>query len=129
MPTEAPKAEPALLFAAPVFCVADMAGAMAYMTARLGFRVQGTAGDPPAWASLRRDRIEIMLVCGDHPAPPQDWAAYLYVRDADALHAELKARGADIVGQPKDMPYHCREFEVRLPDGRRLAFGADLTSA
>jgi predicted enzyme related to lactoylglutathione lyase len=119
----------ALLHAAPVFCVTDMAAAMAYMTDRLGFRVQGTAGDPPAWASLQRDRVEIMLARRDCPVPAQDWAAYLRVRDADALYRELLGRGADIVGPPRDMPYGCREFEVRLPDGRRLAFGADLTGA
>lgn len=46
--------------------------------------------------------------------------------DADSLHAELAARGADLAGPPKDMPYGCREFEVRLLDGRVLAFGEDL---
>jgi uncharacterized glyoxalase superfamily protein PhnB len=118
-----------LLNAAPVFCVTDMAGTMAYMSECLGFRVQGIFGDPPAWASLRRDGIEIMLSAGDHPAPVRSWAAYLYIRDADALYRELSERGADLVGPPQDMPYGCREFEARLPDGRRLAFGADLTGA
>lgn len=41
----------------------------------------------------------------------------------DPLHREFLARGADLLGAPVDKPYGCREFEVRLPDGRLLAFG------
>ena len=126
MSTQLRDPEPALRYAAPVFCVTDMAEAMAYFTERLGFRLQGKAGDPPSWASMERDGIELMLVRGDYPAPAQDWAAYLYVRDADALYEELRQRGADLLGPPVDKPYHNREFEARLPDGRLLAFGGEL---
>ena len=113
-----------LRFAAPVFCVADIATTLAYFQDRLGFTMQGSAGDLPSWASMQRDGVEIMLVCGDYPAPASDWAAYIYVEDADALHADLKARGADLLSGPVNKPYGCREFEARLPDGRLLAFGA-----
>jgi uncharacterized glyoxalase superfamily protein PhnB len=113
--------------AAPVLCVSDMQAMMQHFEHQLGFRMQGSAGDLPSWASMQRDSVEIMLVCGDYPAPAADWAAYVYVEDADALYAELTDRGADLVAQPTDKPYGCREFEVRLPDGRLLAFGSNLT--
>jgi hypothetical protein len=109
---------------APVFCVnAALKPVMDYMINRLGFAVQGTAGDPPSWASLCRDGVEVMLACGNYPAPAQDWAAYIYVEDPDDLYAEFSERGADMLGPPTDKPYGLREFDVRLPDGRRIAFG------
>ena len=114
--------------AAPVLCVGDIRTMLDYFEGKLGFRMQGSAGDLPSWASLERDGVEIMLVCGNYPAPAPDWAAYVYVTDADGLHAEMKERGADLVGGPEDKPYGCREFEVRLPDGRLLAFGANTRS-
>jgi hypothetical protein len=103
-----------------------MAATMTCLERELGFAVAGTAGDLPSWASMVRDDCEIMLVCGEFPLPAQDWAAYLYVDDADAMHAEFASRGAAIVRPPVDKPYNLREFEVRLPDGRLLAFGGPI---
>jgi uncharacterized glyoxalase superfamily protein PhnB len=97
-----------------------------YMVDKLGFACQGRAGDPPSWASLHRNGVEIMLVCGNYPVAAQDWAVYLYVKNVDALYAEFVQRGADVLGPPQDKPYDNREFEVRLPDGRVLAFGQSL---
>ncbi|TFI58701.1 hypothetical protein E2493_08695 [Sphingomonas parva] len=118
--------EPLIRSAAPVLSVADVAAMADHFVERLGFAKSGEAGSPPSWASLQRDGVEIMLIAGDDRPPPADWAAYLWVRDADALHAELAARGADLLGPPQDMVYRCRQFEARLPDGRRIAFGANL---
>lgn len=123
----ASSAKPTVLSIAPVLCVAEMQRAIDYFVDRLGFQIQGTAGDLPSWASLQRDGVEIMLACGNYPNPAQDWAAYIYVRDVDALYAEFVQRGADLLGPPQNKPYNNREIEVRLPDGRRLAFGGDPT--
>ena len=113
--------------AVPVLCVNDIRTMLSYFRDQLGFHMQGSEGDLPSWASMRREGVEIMLACGHYPAPATDWAVYIYVTDADALYAELKRRGADLVGGITDKPYGCREFEVRLPDGSLLAFGADTT--
>jgi predicted enzyme related to lactoylglutathione lyase len=112
--------------AAPVLAVTDMAAAMHYMEKRLGFDIAGTAGEPPSWASMCRGTCEIMLICGPYPAPAQDWAVYFYVDDADAMHAEAVERGADIKSPLVNKPYDLREFEVRMPDGRVLAFGGSI---
>jgi|SRR5687768_12385053 uncharacterized glyoxalase superfamily protein PhnB len=119
----------ALRVSAPVLCVSDMPTMLTYFQNALGFRMQGSAGNLPSWASLMRDDVEIMLVCGDYPAPAADWAAYIYVTEVDALYADLKGRGADVLAEPTEKPYGCREFEVRLPDGRLLAFGANSQAA
>lgn len=111
---------------APVLCVNDMAATLACLRDKLGFVLAGAVSEPPVWASLTRDNAEVMLVCGPFPQPAQDWAAYIYVDDADALHSEFLLRGADIIRPPVDKPYNNREFEVRLPDGRLLAFGGPI---
>jgi hypothetical protein len=52
------------------------------------------------------------------PCPyPGALAANVYVDDADALHSELAARGAELTGPPVDRAYQCREVEAWLPDG------------
>ena len=45
-----------------------------------------------------------------------------YVADADALHAELAARGANVQGPPVSQPWGLREFRVLDPEGNRLSF-------
>jgi predicted enzyme related to lactoylglutathione lyase len=114
---------------AAVLCVSDPRETIGYLTAKLGFELSGTVGDEPAWASLSRDAVEVMVVCGPFPDPAADWAVYVYLDDADAYYEEVKARGADLVGAPVDKPYGNREFEARLPDGRLLAFGSPIPSA
>jgi len=111
---------------APVFCVTDMQAAMGYLGECLGFAEVGRAGDPPVWASYVRGRIEVMLVCGDYPTAAQDWVAYFYVDDVDALYTEFQTRGARIKGPPVNKPYNNREIEVQMPDGRVLAFGGPI---
>lgn len=124
MPESNEPRPPQILSSAPVLCTTAINPLIEYLVEKLGFALQGQAGDPPSWASLHRDGVEIMLICGNYPAPAQDWAAYLYVTNVDALYEEFIARGADLPGPPRDKPYNSREIEVRLPDGRVLAFGA-----
>ena len=92
---------------APVLCVSEIGPMLAYFQDQLGFRLQGSAGELPSWASLQRDGVEIMLVCGDYPAPAADWAAYLYVDDADALYGEQALRLPRIRGEIARRPVAC----------------------
>jgi uncharacterized glyoxalase superfamily protein PhnB len=123
-----------LRFAAPVIAVAEVEAAIGWFEARLGFREMGRFGTPPVWASLQRDKVEIMLTRAAAPVTVTSdchsagaLAAYIYVDDADALHAELAARGAELTGPPVDRFYQCREVEARMPGGRLIVFGADLS--
>jgi uncharacterized glyoxalase superfamily protein PhnB len=50
-------------------------------------------------------------------------ACYIHVEDADAVYAELKARGAGFVDAPEDRDYGSRDFRVRDNDGNLLIFG------
>jgi len=114
-----------------VLCVSDLPVMRDYLAQKLGFRVHnqfapGGEGTPVIFASLIRGHAEIMLMRRDYPQPPADWVAYVWTDDADALYAEFAAAGADLVCAPEDKPYNNREFEVRLPDGRVLAFAHSL---
>jgi len=117
----------------PYFFVADIVRAAEYYRDRLGF--DRYWGEPPCFVMVRRDRVQFMLrsgAFGGRPQPnrrldPDSWDAYIYVQDADALHAEFVARGAEIVRPPEDQPYECRDFEARDLDGYVLCFGQDIS--
>jgi hypothetical protein len=52
--------------------------------------------------------------------------AYLFVENADALHAEYAANAVEFARELANMPWHSREFVVKDCDGRLLAFGSNL---
>ena len=55
------------------------------------------------------------------------WDAFFWVRDARALHEELRAKGAGIVYGPiVQEAYHMEEFAVRDCEGYVLGFGQTL---
>ena len=129
-------AAPQMRGVAPVFLVRDVVRAAAYYADALGFRAPRMWGDPPHFCIAARDRLEVMLnqvLPGDviHPNAEHNerFDAYFWVRDADALCAEFKANGADIVCEPEDFAYGMREFQVRDVDGHLLAFGHDISGA
>lgn len=122
---------------APYFFVQDVVAAADYYRDRLGFDHERLWGDPPAFCMVRRRGVTLMLaqtareaVRPNHVADPDDsaWDAYVWVDDADALHAEYAARGVTIVRAPCDQPYGCRDFEIADCNGYRLCFGHDTTS-
>lgn len=47
---------------------------------------------------------------------------WLQVRDVDATHAELAARGVQVVEAPVDKPWGLREMRVLDPDGVTVVF-------
>jgi uncharacterized glyoxalase superfamily protein PhnB len=121
---------------APVLLVADVVKAHDYYAEMLGFRSPRMWGDPPGFCIAKRDGCDVMLSQaepgnGVHPNGDHEGRidAYFYVRDADALHAEFKAKGAEIILEPEDQVYGMRETMVRDIDGHVLCFGHDLTGA
>ena len=58
------------------------------------------------------------------------WDAFFWVRDARALHAELRANGADVVYGPLvQESYQMEEFAVRDREGYVLGFGQALAGS
>jgi len=122
-PPNPPELPPALQFGGvtPILRVADLEASLQYYTGALGFTVEWRDG---AVASVRRAKASIMLCEGDQ-GHPGTWL-WLAVGDADAVHDELRSRGAIIRHPPANYPWGSRELQVTDPDGHVLRLGADL---
>jgi uncharacterized glyoxalase superfamily protein PhnB len=125
---------PQLLKSAPYFPVADVERAAVHYERVLGFQRDYAAGSPPEFAILSRDGLSIMLrlVRAPEQISPNEkqggtWDAFFWVRDARALHDELRANGADVVYGPiVQESYQMEEFAVRDREGYVLGFGQPL---
>lgn len=119
----------------PVLIVENLAASIPYWRDRLGFAHLGSLGEPPRMAFVGRGGVEFMLQdSAGKPTPgpnrgykPGTWDAHVWVQDADALHAELVGRGAEVLSAPCDTGYQTREFEVADLDGHVIAFAHDLS--
>lgn len=117
----------------PVLEVADVARSEAFYVEKLGFASHGSAGnETPLFCIVQRGGVTLALDRSQAPrAAPlnQYWAAYVYVADADALAAEFRGRGVEIVREPCDMEHGLREFDIRDPEGHIIGFGHSLGPA
>lgn len=109
--------------ATPILRVASLEASLAYYVEALGFSLEWRQGD---FASVRRGKASIMLSEGDQ-GHPGSWV-FLGVSDADALHEELRARGAIIRHPPTNYPWGARELHVSDPDGHVLRLGSDAVA-
>ena len=116
-------------------CIRDRVKAAEYYRDALGFSYPRFWGEPPCFCMPHRDGLIIMLsqtqdasIIRPNARARRDesWDAYVWVKDADALYAEVKQRGALIAYEPAlQEEYGNREFGVRDLDGYLLAFGSD----
>jgi len=121
---------------APYFLVGDVVATAHFYRDTLGFKFDRFWGEPPAFCMVRRGGVIIMLSQIAEPSlvRPNNlveragglWDAYVWVDDADALHAEFVAKGATIARALCDQEYGCRDFDVLDCNGYRLCFGQDL---
>lgn len=113
---------------APVLPVRSVRAALAHYRA-LGFQADAygeeSDGDP-IYGFLCRDGVELHLVRVSSLDPKSNTSAcYLYVDDADALHAEwTRASVGGRVHVAEDTPYGLREFAHVDPDGNLLRVGS-----
>ncbi|OBH07202.1 glyoxalase-like protein [Mycobacterium sp. E2699] len=96
---------------------------------RLGFEARAYEG-PERYGFADRGAVSIHLTeWAEHDPLSTDAMVYLYVRDADALHAEWAAL-ENLTGRltdPEDTPYGLREFAYVDPDGTLLRVGSRLS--
>ena len=85
----------------------------------LGFKVNYAQHD---LGVMDRDDVTILLIArtARHTGIG---SCYVYVRDADILHAELLAKGANVQGEPVSHPWGLRDFHVLDLDGNVIRFG------
>lgn len=118
-----PTSDPAqFVQGAPVLHVADVKATAAYYRDVLGFTWD--FGDEQ-YSVVWRDNSAVHLARADRDAPA-GIHLFQWLRDVDAYHREIRARGADVVEAPVDRPYHIRELRVRDPNGVEIVFGQDI---
>jgi uncharacterized glyoxalase superfamily protein PhnB len=122
-----------MLRVAPILPVRDVTGALAHYR-QLGFEVRayGPPGEAnPEYGFVRWGEVELHLsLSPEHDPKVSASSCYLYVSDADALHAVWQAanvRGR--LGPPGDTPYRLREFSYVDPEGNLLRIGSPLHKA
>jgi len=105
--------------AAPILRVADVNASVNYFVDILGFEVDWRAG---TIVSVSRDRCCIFLCEGDQ-GNPGAWV-WIGVADADALHDELRSKGAKIRNPPSNF-WWALEMQVEDLDGNVLRLGSE----
>jgi uncharacterized glyoxalase superfamily protein PhnB len=110
---------------APVVTVHDLDAALARYR-RLGFETE--LDERAQYGFVERGAVQLHLV-GEDPDDPggTGGVVYVYVSDADALHAEWSSAGVDgrFMG-PHNTPYGLREFVYTDPDGIVHRVGSPL---
>jgi catechol 2,3-dioxygenase-like lactoylglutathione lyase family enzyme len=118
-------------FAAPIMPARDLAATLAFY-GRLGFEVVGDRWESYRYLIVRRGSLELHF--WEHPDVDPlttDFSCYLFVRDADALHAEWHGLGVPTdpatgsrLMPPVDTDYGLREFALVDPNGNLLRVGS-----
>lgn len=115
------------LTVAPVLPVADLDRALAHY-AELGFET--SESELGGYGFAKRDTVWLHLVAVSGLDPDEEGVScYIYVADADALHAEWKSGHAlGVLMPPNDTEYGLREFAHIDPDGNLLRVGSWITT-
>ena len=71
---------------------------------------------------MDRDEVRLLLIARTERHKGIG-SAYLYVHDADKLYAELRAKGANVQGEPISQPWGLREFRVLDIEGNQITVG------
>jgi uncharacterized glyoxalase superfamily protein PhnB len=118
---------------APVLASADVAKTAAYYCTVLGFEVVEHYEAEERFATLYRDRVEIIVVQAKHGQVESNASRFgagydLYfdpadVEGIDLLYTEFADRGARIVREPTMTSYGSYEFVIEDVDGRHVGVG------
>lgn len=102
----------------------DVLAAVDFYTTKLGFRLGFTWGDPPTFAGVNLDHVQIFLQQGI--PSPQGCSVFFVVGHADELYEYQRANGVEVVDPPADRPWGFRDYTVRDLNGYALTFGHHL---
>jgi hypothetical protein len=117
---------------APQFVVPDVVGPAEFYRDQLGFTILGYFADPPVFAMVARDGVEIHfgkadganLQVNETVRKGLGTDAYIWVSDINALFEELSGREVEIVEGPVKRIYECTEVVIKDCKGFQLVFAA-----
>lgn len=123
--------KPVITAIAPQIVVSDVVKTAHYYEEKLGFHLLGYFLDPPVYAMVARDGIQIHFGKKDGTDAQSSNASlrkigfdlYLWTTDIDELYKELVDRNAEIIQPPIDRVYGNREFTIQDCNGFHLTFG------
>jgi uncharacterized glyoxalase superfamily protein PhnB len=118
-PSSVPDPERQLRKGLPELPLDDVPAGVAYYRDVLGFQINYAQDDIGV---MDRDDVTVLLIKRTEQRTGIG-SFYAYVRDADALHAELVGRGARVQGKPVSHPWGLRDFQVLDLAGNRITFG------
>lgn len=104
----------------PILRVESLKASQAYFRDRLGFTIEWTDEDDFSGISRGDARFFLCERCQGRGA---SWS-FVFVKDVDALYAELKGRGAKIQRPPQDERWKLREMHVVDVDGNVIRFAS-----
>lgn len=107
---------------APLMLVPDVSATADFYRRFLGFKTD-TGTETPEYRVVWRDNAAVHLAQGEHA--PTGVRIVFWVKDVDALHAELIRRGAAIAVPIGTRPYGVRDFSIRDLNGVDVVFGQD----
>ena len=110
--------KPALRAVMPELPFNDVAAAVEYYRDVLGFGINYQQDDIGV---MDRDGLRILLIARTQGHTGIGSCSF-YVKDADALYADFRDKGANVQGEPVSHPWGLREFRVLDPEGNRLSF-------
>lgn len=116
---------------APQLVVTDVVTTAEYYRDRLGFKILGYFSDPPVYAMVERDNVEIHFGKADGDNMQTNEAVrrglgsdvYIWTNDLGALHKELLANNVEIAEGPVKRIYGSTELTVRDCSGFSIVFG------
>jgi catechol 2,3-dioxygenase-like lactoylglutathione lyase family enzyme len=108
----------------PILSVANLHASQRYYRDQLGFKIDWDHGDPPDFGSVSRGDTQIFMCqrCQGHFG---GWM-WVFAKNVDKLHEELRGRGAIIKMPPTNMEWGAREMHVADPDGNVIRFASPI---
>jgi predicted enzyme related to lactoylglutathione lyase len=107
---------------APLLLVPDVSATANFYRSALGF-TSDPGSESPDYSVVWRDNAAVHLTRGERG--PAGVRIFFWVKDVDALHAELLQRGTTIAVPLETRSYGVRDFSIRDPNGVDLVFGQD----
>jgi predicted enzyme related to lactoylglutathione lyase len=107
---------------APLLLVPDVPATADFYRRILGFKTDPGA-ETPEYCVVWRDNAAVHLAKGEHA--PTGVRVFLWVKDVNALYAQVTSRGAAIAVPIGTRRYRVRDFSIRDPNGVEVVCGQD----